>query len=46
MDSSAPVNLETVKENRVAADSKIVNEIASIGDAWILQRTQPLLTHK
>jgi hypothetical protein len=39
MDSSAlitPVDSETVKENRVAADLKIVNEIASIGDACIL----------
>jgi hypothetical protein len=43
---AAPVDLEIVNRNRVGADSEIVNEKASIGDAWILQRSQPLFTQK
>jgi len=47
MDSPAhidPVDLEIVKENWVAADSEIVTETSSRVDAWIRQRSQPLLT--
>jgi len=49
MDLSAlrtPVALEIAKENWVPADSKMVNGIASIGDVFIRQRTEPLLTLK
>jgi hypothetical protein len=41
MDLSAlktPVDSETVKENLVTTDSKMVNEIASISDAFLLSR--------
>jgi hypothetical protein len=40
MDSSArlaPVDLETVNENRTTTVSEIVNETDSKGDAWICQ---------
>jgi len=49
MDSSAhtgPVDLETVTENLVAALSEIITENVSRADAWIHQRTLPLLTQK
>jgi hypothetical protein len=49
MDSSAhtaPVDSEIVKENCFVADSKIITETVSRADAWIRQRTQPLLTQK
>jgi hypothetical protein len=49
MDSSAhttPIDSERVKENSVAAHSKIAPESAFAGDEWIRQATQPLLTHK
>jgi hypothetical protein len=32
---TAPVDLEIVNENSVIADSEIINETASKGDAWI-----------
>jgi hypothetical protein len=41
---AAPVNSEKVNENFVGADSEIVNETSTKGDAWIRQRAQPLLT--
>jgi hypothetical protein len=41
-----PVASEIVKANLVAADSEILNEIASKVDAWIRQHAQPLLTQK
>jgi hypothetical protein len=33
--------LRIINENWVAADSEIVNEIASTANAWIRQSTQP-----
>jgi hypothetical protein len=33
--NTATVDLEIVNKNSVAADSEIMNETASIGDAWI-----------
>ena len=41
-----PFDTEGVKENGVAAHSEIAPESAFKGDAWISQRTQPLLTQK
>jgi len=41
---TAPVDSELVNENSGAADSEIINEIISSGEAWIHQRPQPLLT--
>jgi len=41
MDLSTPtatVDSEIVKENYVDADSEIVNETTSTGDAWICKR--------
>jgi hypothetical protein len=32
---TAPVDLEIVNENSVIADSEIINETSSKGDAWI-----------
>jgi len=32
---AAPVDSEIVNENRVVADSEIITETASKGDAWI-----------
>jgi len=43
---AAPFDLEIVNENRVAAYSELVTETLSKGDAWIRQRSQPLLTQK
>jgi hypothetical protein len=48
MDSSAhtaAVDSERVKENGVAVHSEIVIKNVSRTDAWIHQRTLPLLTH-
>jgi len=41
-----PVDLETVNENWASVISEIVKETDSIGDAWICQRQQALLTNK
>jgi hypothetical protein len=49
MDSSAhaaPVDSETVKESCVVTHSQIITETFSRADAWIPQRTLPLLTQK
>jgi hypothetical protein len=43
---AAPVDLETIKKNRVVALSEILTENVSRGDPWIRQRTQPLSTHQ
>jgi len=43
---TAPIDSEIVKENLVIADSEIITENGSRADAWIHQRTQPLLTQK
>jgi len=43
---AAPFNLEKVNENGVGADLEIFNGTPSIGDAWIRESTQPLLTYK
>jgi hypothetical protein len=43
---TAPIDSERVKENRVAAHSEIAPETAFKADAWIPQRTLPLLTQK
>jgi hypothetical protein len=43
---TAPLDSEIVKEKWIIADSEIITEIASTGDTWISQRTQPLLTQK
>jgi hypothetical protein len=43
---TAPIDLETIKKNRVAALSEIVTENVSRGDPWIHHLTQPLLTFK
>jgi len=40
--ANSHVDLEIINENGVAGDSKIINESASTGDAWIRQRKQPL----
>jgi hypothetical protein len=39
---TAQVGLEIITENSVAGDSKIINESASTGDAWIRQRKELL----
>jgi hypothetical protein len=36
------VGLEIINENLVAADSKIINETAYTGEAWIRQRKEPI----
>jgi hypothetical protein len=36
---AAPVELEIFNENRVVADSEIITETASKGDAWIRKRS-------
>jgi len=49
MDSSthtAPVDLETVKQDSVTGLSEIVTKNVSRADAWIHQRTLPLFTQK
>jgi len=33
---------EIINKNRVAAESDIINETASTGDAWIRQRKEPM----
>jgi len=43
---ATPLDIEKVNENRVGADSEIITETASKGDAWIQKRSQPLLTKK
>jgi len=45
MDSTAQtahVGLEIINENLVAGDSKIINETAYTGEAWIRQRKEPM----
>jgi hypothetical protein len=42
----APFDIEKVNKNGVGADSEILNETPSIGDAWIRESTQPLLIPK
>jgi hypothetical protein len=47
MDSSTLASLfdsEIVNENGVVAYSELITETLSKGDAWICQRSQPLLT--
>jgi len=49
MDSTAqraPVGSEIINENRVAAYLEILNETASMDDAWIWQWKEPLWTQK
>jgi len=49
MDWSAhttPAESEIVKENCVVAGTEIVTETVSRSEAWIVQRTQPLLIQK
>ena len=49
MDSEAlagPVDSDNVNENGVGADSEMVNETPSTGDAWIRESTHPLLIQK
>jgi len=44
MDSTAQrahVGFEIINKNSVAAESEIMNETASTGDAWIRHRKQP-----
>jgi hypothetical protein len=43
---AAPVDSEKFNKNGVGADSEIINETPSTGDAWICESTQPLLIHK
>jgi hypothetical protein len=43
---TTPVDSEMVNENGVGADSEMVNEPPSTGDAWIRESTQPLLIQK
>jgi hypothetical protein len=43
---AALVDLEKVSENRVGADWEIIIKTISKGDAWIRERSQPLLTQK
>jgi len=40
----APIDSEKINENCVAADSEIITETTSKGDAWIRQRSQPVMT--
>jgi len=45
MDSTAQrahAGFEIINKNSVAAESKIINETASTGDAWIRQRKEPM----
>jgi hypothetical protein len=39
--ANIPCGLSNHQRNRVARDLKIVNETASMGDAWIRQRKHP-----
>ena len=39
---AAPFDLEMVNKNGVGADSEIIKETPSIGDAWIRGSTEPL----
>jgi len=40
--ANIPCGLGNHQRNRVTGDSKIINETASTGDAWIRQRKQPM----
>jgi len=45
MDSTAQrahVGYKIINKNRVAVESEIITETASTGDAWILQRKEPM----
>jgi hypothetical protein len=45
MDSRAQralVGYEIINKNSVAAESEIINETASMGDAWIRQHKEPM----
>jgi hypothetical protein len=49
MDSTAQralVGYEIFNKNSVAADSEIINETASTGDAWIRQHKEPMWAFK
>ena len=41
-EQTAHVGLEIINKNSVAAESEIITESASTGDAWIRQRKQPM----
>ena len=43
---AGPVDSDNVNENGVGADSEMVNETPSTGDAWIRESTHPLLIQK
>jgi hypothetical protein len=44
--ANSPCGLRNHQRNRVARDLKIINETASMGDAWIGQRKQSMGPHK
>jgi len=49
MDSTAQrahVGFEIINKNSVAAESEIINETASTGDAWIRHSKQPMWPQK
>jgi hypothetical protein len=49
MDSTAQrahVGFEIINKNSVAAESEIINEIASTSDAWIRHSKQPMWPQK
>jgi hypothetical protein len=43
---ATPVDSEKVSDNGVGADSQMVNETPSTGDAWIRESTSPNLIQK